>query len=62
MGTATFVDDFKQALELEPIAGSPNVCVIHFRPGTNRTEKTEMTPAEWDKFDKDIADAFEQIS
>jgi hypothetical protein len=32
------------------------------RPGTRASDKTELTPEEWDKFEKDIADAFEQIS
>jgi hypothetical protein len=62
MGIATFVEDFKRALELKPIAGSPNVCLIRLRPGTRARDKTELTPEEWDKFEKDIADAFEQIS
>jgi hypothetical protein len=62
MGTATFVEDFKQALELMPIAGAPNLCVIHFRPGTPVSDTTELTSEEWDKFENDITDAFEQIS
>jgi hypothetical protein len=62
MGTATFVEDFKQALELKPSAGSQNLCVIRFRPGTSASDTTELAPEEWDKFEKDIADAFEQIS
>lgn len=62
MGTATFVEDFKQALELKPIAGAPNLCVIRFRRGTPVSDTTELTPEEWDKFENDITDAFEQIS
>ena len=52
MGIATFVEDFKRALELKPIAGSQNLCVIRFRPGTPASDKAELTPEEWDKFEK----------
>jgi hypothetical protein len=62
MGTATIVEDFDKAFELTPVKGHANEYVI--RPKTARPgghAENEMSPADWDKFEKDIADAFEQV-
>ena len=68
MGSATFVENFNVAFELTPVKGCPNRSVIHSKtlrkrrvtPNTNGG-RGEMTEADWDKFEKDIDDAFEQV-
>jgi hypothetical protein len=53
------------AFELLPVPRGQNVSVIRLKPppkskrGKRRTGK--MTEADWDKFEKDIEDAFEQV-
>jgi hypothetical protein len=67
MNLATTAKDFLGALELQPVGKRPNTSII--RLGTHRlpTAKgfrgrhAEMTEEDWDKFEKDIADAFEQV-
>jgi len=62
MSSATLVEDFKAFVEFLPVEGRPNAWIIH--PKINRPccrAETEMTPEDWDKFEKDIADAFEQV-
>lgn len=61
MGTATFVQDFKDALEFEPVSGQPNVFLIRPRREPNQSVKEPMTSEDWDQFERHIADAFEQI-
>ena len=62
MGTATFVEDFDKAFEFAPVKGHANEYVIHPKtPRRNGHVEKEMSPADWDKFEKDIADAFEQV-
>ena len=52
--------DFNEAFEFTPVEGHSNESVIHSKAHGRPAEK-EMTPADWDKFEKDIADAFEQV-
>jgi hypothetical protein len=59
MGSATFVEDFKETLTFTPVEGRPNVYVIH--PREQPSPEAEMTVEDWDKFEKDIADAFENV-
>ncbi len=62
MSSATLVEDFSEAFEFTPVKGHSNDFVIRARiPRRNGNAEKEMTPADWDKFEKDIADAFEQI-
>ena len=58
-GSATFVEDFKNALEFTPVEGRPNAYIIH--PRKQSHPEAEMTAADWDKFEKDISDAFEKV-
>ncbi len=63
MSSATFVKDFNEAFEFTPVNGASNEFVIHSktpRPASRDAEK-EMTSADWDKFENDIAEAFEQV-
>jgi hypothetical protein len=60
MGSATFVEDFGKAFEFTPVKGRANEYVIHPKISVPRAE-AEMTSEEWDKFENDIADAFEQV-
>jgi len=62
MGSASFVEDFKQGLEFTPVEGRPNLFSIRPRRNGKETVGGEMTAEEWDKFEKDVADAFEQVS
>ena len=62
MGTATFVGDFDEVFEFAPVKGRANESVIHPKtPRRNGHAEKEMSPADWDKFEKDIADAFKQV-
>jgi hypothetical protein len=69
VSAATIVEDFNAVFEFRPVAGHPNTSIIH--PRTKRARRLmskrskdghgEMTAEDWDKFEKDIADAFEQV-
>ena len=61
MGRGTFVEDFEAGLEFALVEGRPNVYSIHPRPDTGPKE-AELSAEEWDKFEQDVADAFERIS
>jgi hypothetical protein len=62
MSAATVVEDFKEAFEFAPVEGRANEYVIHSKtPRRNGHAEKKMSPADWDKFEKDIADAFEQV-
>ena len=60
MSAATFVENFSEAFEFTPVEGHANASVIHPK-ALGRPSEKEMTPADWDKFEKDITDAFEQV-
>lgn len=62
MGSASFVEDFKQGLEFTPVEGRPNLFSITPRRNGKGAVGGEMTAEEWDKFEKDVSDAFEQVS
>jgi hypothetical protein len=61
MGTSTFVEEFKDELKFEPVHGQPNTFVIRPRNAQPESVKEEMTPEDWNEFERQIADAFEQI-
>jgi hypothetical protein len=61
MGSATFVEEFKDGLRFTPVEGRPNLYFIHAGPEPNHSAKIETTNEEWDKFESDIAAAFEQV-
>ena len=56
------MEDFTAVLGLPPLEGNPRTYVFHLPLSlpARRTEP-EMTPEDWDKFEKDIADAFERV-
>ena len=60
MKSAMLVEDFDEAFELMPAKGRANAFVI---PPKSKARPTEdkMTAEDWNKFEKDIADAFEQV-
>lgn len=61
MGSGTFVEDFKQDLIFKPVEGQENVYSIEPRRDGSERPEPELTSEEWDKFAKDISDAFEQV-
>ena len=61
MGSGTFVEDFKHGLEFTPVEGQPNVYSIRPHRGDSQTYNAELSAEEWDKFEKDVADAFERV-
>lgn len=69
MSATTIAKRFNSAFTLRPLEGRPNVSVIRARaenwprakPGGGKGRRREMSEQEWDKFEKDIADAFEQV-
>jgi hypothetical protein len=63
MNVAIPVKDFKEAFEFTPVNGRANDYVIHSMiPPHNGHAEIEMSPADWDKFEKDIEDAFERVT
>ena len=61
MSSGTFIEDFKHGLEFTPVEGRPNVYSIRRRDDHTKRNGVEMTADEWDKFEKDVADAFERV-
>jgi len=69
MGAAMSVKDVLGEVTLQAVKGHPQVSVIrlsatgeHGSPkGRRKNHRDEMTEADWDKFEKDIEDAFEQV-
>jgi hypothetical protein len=61
MGSATFVEDFKDGLHFTPVEGKPNVYSIDAGRKSNDAGIVETTNEEWDKFESDIDAAFEQV-
>jgi hypothetical protein len=60
MKSAMLVGDFDETFELTPAKGRSNAFVIHSKNKPHHAEE-KMTVEDWNKFEKDIADAFEQI-
>ena len=60
MKSAMLVEDFDEAFELIPSKGRSNAFVIHSKSKPHHAE-VKMTAEDWNKFEKDIADAFEKI-
>jgi hypothetical protein len=54
MGTATFVQDFKDGLEFTPVDGQSNLFVIHLRHVPVQVTQEKMTSEDWDRFEKNI--------
>ncbi len=54
------VEDFNAAFELTPAKGRSNAFIIHSKDKPHHAE-SKMTAEDWNKFEKDIADAFEQV-
>jgi len=69
MSATLTVKDVLGGINFEPVKGHPQVSVIQIKsPGQHRKVKTrakrdsdQMTEEDWNKFEKDINDAFEQI-
>jgi hypothetical protein len=61
MSTSTFVEEFKERLDFVPVQGQPNLFLIQARDSKAATVGEEMTDEDWNQFEKDIAEAFEQI-
>lgn len=53
MGTAAFVQDFRDGLEFTPVAGQSSVFVTHVRR-SNPQPQEGLTSEDWDKFDENI--------
>jgi hypothetical protein len=54
MGTATFVQDFKDGLEFAPVDGQSNLFVIHLGHVPVQVTQEKMTSEDWDRFEKNI--------
>ena len=62
METATFVKEIDKVFRFAPVKGRANEYVIRSKtPRDNGHVEKEMSPADWDKFEKDIAQAFERV-
>jgi hypothetical protein len=60
MKSTVLVEDFDIVLELIPSKRHSNAFVIHPKNKPHRAE-VKITAEDWNKFEKDIADAFEKI-
>jgi hypothetical protein len=60
MKSAMLVEDFNEAFEMTPAKSHANAFIIHPKNKPRPTEN-KMTAEDWNKFEKDIADAFEKI-
>ena len=59
---ASSLADFGTPLEFAPVNGHANEYDIRSQsPGLKGHSEHEMAPADWDKFEKDITEAFEQL-
>jgi hypothetical protein len=54
MGTAAFVQDFKDGLEFTPVDGQANLFVIHLRHVPGQVAQEKMTSEDWDSFERNI--------
>ena len=61
MGTVTFVEEFKEGLQFTRVDGEPNVYFIQTRRKPDDAVIGELTDQDWDKFERDIDAAFEQV-
>jgi hypothetical protein len=62
MATTTILEEIDKAFVFTPVKGHANEFVIHPQNSPpQRSCRKKMSPADWDKFEKDIADAFEQV-
>ncbi|MBU6399845.1 MAG: hypothetical protein KGS61_05965 [Verrucomicrobia bacterium] len=62
MSTETFITESEQTLRFVPIEGLPNAATVDLVPGAVLpADPSGMSEADWDKFEKDIAEAFEQV-
>lgn len=62
MTTETLIRDFNNTLEFTPVDGIPDASLISLKSGTKiREVPPEMSKEEWDKFEKDIEEAFEKL-
>ena len=60
MGIETFIEDFRRDLEFEPIPGELPLFTMKPRVHSEPSGPA-MTCEDWDKFERDIAEAFEQV-
>ena len=51
----------REFFRLVPVEGRPNVYAMHFEKLPPPDFGEEMTEADWDKFEQDIAHACEQV-
>ena len=62
MEAAIVLKDFGTPLEFAPVTGHSSVYDLRSKAtGKHSHAENEMSPADWDKFEKDIADAFERL-
>jgi hypothetical protein len=69
MNSATIAEGSLSAFTLHPVEKRPNTFVIRFKRSPSRRTASkhpkgrlhEMTDEDWDKFEKDIVDAFERV-
>ena len=69
MSPTTATEDALTGFEFHLVERHPNLSVIRFKaeysrqsaPRHGERRPSEMTQEDWDKFEKDIADAFEQV-
>lgn len=54
MGTATFVQDFRDGLEFPPVDGQPSVFVIRVRRSDPQVAHEGLMPEDWDKFEDNV--------
>lgn len=58
MVATLFIENFDNTLRFETVKGRVNEHIIRTKKPPRRSSKEKMSPADWDKLEKDIADAF----
>jgi hypothetical protein len=61
MGTASFVEDFKEALQFCPVEGEPSRFLIQTPAPHDDKTSEDMTAEDWNEFERHITDAFELV-
>ena len=62
MSSTALLKKFENEVEFTPVPGASNIHVIHPKASkAGGPEETQLTDAEWDKFEADIHEAFEQL-
>jgi len=61
MDESTVQPDLTSIIDFEPVSGLANASRVVLKPGRNDRVSDRLTAEEWEKFERDIAEAFEIV-